>query len=427
MKKLISMTLVALFIVVALFANGATEKKNANGITTLTWALWDKDSIANYQPLIDAFEAKNPDIKIEMLDLGSADYSMMLQTQLSGGDDSIDIVTIKDIPGYNNHVKANLLENLNPYIKKSGVDTSAYNGIADQLSVNGNLYAIPYSCSFWVIFYNKDLFDAAGVEYPTNDMTFEEYDALARKMTSGSGADKVYGSHYHIWRSTVQLFGILDGKHKITDGGDYSYLKPYYEMVLSQQDDGVCMNYGMLKTSSTHYSGVFYNNSVATMNIGTWFISTLIKQIESGNTEVKNWGIVKYPHAEGVEPGSTLETIASLGISKASKNKDAAWKFVEFATGEEGAMVVAKTGIFPAMSNDAIRKIISSTEGFPTDQNSVDALETANVYLEMPLHDKAGEIEVVLNQAHDEIMTESISIDEGLKKMGAEVDKILAK
>ncbi len=427
MKKLISMTLVALFIAVALFANGATEAKNANGITTLTWALWDKDSIANYQPLIDAFEAKNPDIKIEMLDLGSADYSMMLQTQLSGGDDSIDIVTIKDIPGYNNHVKANLLENLNPYIKKSGVDTSAYNGITDQLSVNGNLYAIPYSCSFWVIFYNKDLFDAAGVEYPTNDMTFEEYDALARKMTSGSGADKVYGSHYHIWRSTVQLFGILDGKHKITDGGDYSYLKPYYEMVLSQQDDGVCMNYGMLKTSSTHYSGVFYNNSVATMNIGTWFISTLIKQIESGNTEVKNWGIVKYPHAEGVEPGSTLETIASLGISKASKNKDAAWKFVEFATGEEGAMVVAKTGIFPAMSNDAIRKIISSTEGFPTDQNSVDALETANVYLEMPLHDKAGEIEVVLNQAHDEIMTESISIDEGLKKMGAEVDKILAK
>ncbi len=128
-----------------------------------------------------------------------------------------------------------------------------------------------------------------------------------------------------------------------------------------------------------------------------------------------------------MEPGSTLETIASLGISKASKNKDAAWKFVEFATGEEGAMVVAKTGIFPAMSNDAIRKIISSTEGFPTDQNSVDALETANVYLEMPLHDKAGEIEVVLNQAHDEIMTESISIDEGLKKMGAEVDKILAK
>ncbi len=362
-----------------------------------------------------------------MLDLGSADYSTMLQTQLSGGDDSIDVVTIKDIPGYNNHVKANLLENLNSYIEKSGVDTGAYNGIPEQITVNGNLYALPFRSDFWVIFYNKDLFDAAGVEYPTNDMTFEEYDALARKMTSGVGANKVYGAHYHTWRSAIQLFGILDGKHKITDGGDYSYLKPYYEMVLAEQKDGVCMDYASLKTSSTHYSGVFYNNSVAMMNMGSWYIATLIKQIESGNTEVKNWGIVKYPHAEGVEPGSTLGTITTLGISKASKNKDAAWKFVEFVTGEKGANVVASTGTFPAMSNDAIRETVSSIEGFPTDQNSVDALETANVYLEMPLHDKAGEIEVVLNQAHDEIMTGSTTVDAGLKKMGTEVDKILAK
>lgn len=423
MKKLISIALVSL-LALSLFANGTSEKAE-DGTTTLTWAVWDIDSVAYYQPLIDAFEKENPDIKIEMRDLGSADYSTMLQTQLSGGDDSIDVVTVKDIPGYNNHVKANLLENLNSYIEKSGVDTAAYNGITDQITVNGNLYALPFRSDFWVIFYNKDVFDQAGVEYPTNDMTFEEYDELARKMTSGSGSNKVYGAHYHTWRSAVQLFGILDGKHKITDGGDYSYLTPYYEMVLSQQKDGICMDYASLKTSSTHYSGVFYNNSVAMMNMGSWFIATLIQQIGLGNTTVKNWGIVKYPHAEGVEPGSTLATITSLAISKASKNKDAAWKFVEFVTGEKGADVVASTGSFPAMSNDSIRETISAIEGFPTDQNSVDALETANLYLEMPLHDKAGEIEVVLNQAHDEIMTESISISDGLKKMGTEIDKIL--
>ena len=38
-------------------------------------------------------------------------------------------------------------------------------------------------------------------------MTFEEYDAIARQMTSGSGASKVYGAHYHTWRSAIQLFG----------------------------------------------------------------------------------------------------------------------------------------------------------------------------------------------------------------------------
>ena len=45
--------------------------------------------------------------------------------------------------------------------------------------------------------YNKDLFDAAGVAYPSNDMTWDEYYDLAAKMTSGEGSSKVYGTHHH--------------------------------------------------------------------------------------------------------------------------------------------------------------------------------------------------------------------------------------
>ena len=45
----------------------------------------------------------------------------------------------------------------------------------------------------------------------------------------------------------------------------------------------------------------------------------------------------------------------------------------------------------------------------------------------MPLHEKAAEIEIVLNQVHDEIMTNNISIDAGLDKMSAQVQKILNK
>ena len=119
--------------------------------------------------------------------------------------------------------------------------------IRDRITVDGDFYALPFIQSFWVVFYNKDLFDAAGVEYPTNDMTLEEYDALARQLTSGEGAEKVYGCHYHNWRSCVQLFGILDGKNTIVDG-TYDFLQPYYEMILAQQDDGICMDYATIKT-----------------------------------------------------------------------------------------------------------------------------------------------------------------------------------
>jgi multiple sugar transport system substrate-binding protein len=67
---------------------------------TLNWALWDWDRTAYYQPLIEAYEAANPDVKIEYIDLGSADYNQMIMTQLTGGSSEIDIVSIKDVPNY---------------------------------------------------------------------------------------------------------------------------------------------------------------------------------------------------------------------------------------------------------------------------------------------------------------------------------------
>ena len=180
-----------------------------------------------------------------------------------------------------------------------------------------------------------------------------------------------------------------------------------------------------LKTTSTHYSGVFYNNSVAMLNMGSWFIGTLIQKVAAGEALCKNWGMVKYPHPDGVPAGTTLGTITSLGVSAASKHKEAALDFVRFVTGTEGAEVIAKTGTFPAIKNDAVIKTISGMPGFPQDENSAQALAVTKTYLEMPLHEKAAEIEVVLNQQHDNIMTENVSVDEGLKEMEKGVSAII--
>lgn len=290
--------------------------------------------------------------------------------------------------------------------------------------MNDEVYALPFRSDFWLIYYNKDLFDQAGVPYPTNDMTLEQYDELARKMTSGSGSNKVYGAHYHTWRSAVQLFGILDGQHTVVDG-EYDFLKPTYERILKQQEDGIVMDYATLKTSSTHYSGVFYNNSVAMMNMGSWFIATQIEKVKSGESQATNWGIVKYPHPEGVEPGTTLGTITSLAVNKKSANKEAALDFMKFVTGEEGAAVIAATGTIPAIKNDEVVNSIASVEGFPADEASKVALTTAKTYLEMPLHEKSADIEVILNEAHDSIMTKNATIDKGLADMNTRVQLIL--
>lgn len=393
---------------------------------TITWALWDYESTAYWAALKEGYESTHEGVTIEVIDLGSTDYMTQLATQLAGGNSELDVVSIKDIPGYSNLINLGLLEPMNDNLT---IDEADFNGVLEQLTAeDGNFYAVPFRSDFWVLYYNKDIFDAAGIDYPSNDMTMEEYDALARQLTSGEGSDKVYGTHYHTWRSDVTLFGILDGEHTIIDG-EYDFLTEYYELVLSEQEDGICMDYGELKTSGLHYSAAFENGQAAMCPMGSWFIATLQTynaEAEANGVDEVNFGIVKYPHPDGVEAGTTLGTVTSLGVNVNSEKKDAAIDFVNWCASAEGADIMASTGSFPAVSTDDTVSIISSTEGFPTDENSLEALNTVAVYLEMSLSSYASEIETVLNTEHDAIMTGSESIEEGIANMNEQVQAILA-
>lgn len=401
---------------------GEPEDTDAEPVT-IKWALWDYEQTAYYDAIINGYKEAAPHVTIETVDLGSTDYMNMLQTQLAGGAD-FDVVTIKDIPGYANLIAQDQLEPMNDFIASAGIDTSVYGGTTEQVTVDGKLYQLPFRSDFWVVFYNKDIFDAVGVDYPTNDMTLSDYDELARKLVHGEGNDKVYGAHYHTWRSAVQLFGILDGKNTVVDG-TYDWLAPYYEMILNQQNDGIVMDYATAVSTSSHYRDLFYNSNIAMMNMGTWQIGSQIMAVKDGETDVENWGIVKYPHPDGVAAGTTLGTITGLSVSKNAPSKDEAFKFVEWVTGTEGAKVVASTGTIPAIHSAEVMAAITSMDGFPQDENSKAALETAQVYLEMPLHELAGEIEVVLNEEHTEIMNGSKTIEDGLAAMERRISEIL--
>ncbi len=404
--------------------------KNENASVTLKWAMWDKDLVTYWQDIADAYMKKNEDVNIELVDLGSSDYMTVLATDLSGDGSDFDVVTVKDVPGYATLVAKGVLEDLTDDVESSDIDLSKFNGTAEQVTVDGKLYELPFRNDFWVMYYNKDLFDAAGVEYPTNDMTVEEYDELARSVAKqGFGNEQTYGSHYHTWRSAVQLFGVLDGEHSILDG-NYDFTKSYYEMVKKQEEDGICRTYVDTNASQLHYSAAFSEGNTATMNMGTWYISTLMSELESGEYDKElcgNWGLVKYPHTKDGKAGDTLGQITSLAIPTSSKNKEAAWDFIQFACSEEGAEIIAQTGTFPAIMSDDVIDIISSLDGFPQDENSKEALKTNEVYLEAPYDPNVSEINTILDTYHKDIMNGDISIDDGIKKMNEEVGKILDK
>ena len=405
----------------------STDNSSTAEAVTLKWAIWDQETTQYWKDIKEAYEASHEGVTVEMVDLGSTDYMTVLATDLSGTGSDFDVVTIKDVPGYATLVQKNAIRALDDYIAADGVDLAKYAGATDQVTVDGSLYELPFRNDFWVLFYNKDLFDQKGVAYPTNDMTWDEYDALARQMTDTTFGSQIYGGHYHTWRSTVGLMGVLDGKHTILDG-EYDFMKPYYEMVLSEEADGVVRKYTDLKTEGLHYSAAFSGGDVAMMNMGSWFIATLISNLKSGEYDSSlcgNWGIVKYPHADGVEAGSTLGTITGLAVTTATDTPDAAWDFVKWVSSEEGAAVMASSGNFPAIMTDEVKNMIAGLDGFPTDAESKEALSVSNLYLEVPYAPNVSEINSVLDSYHGSIMTGEMSVDDGIAAMNTEVQKIL--
>ena len=236
----------------------------------LKWALWSADSQPYWQPIADAYMEQNPNVTIELVDLGVTDYVTALSTQMAGDERPYDVVAIKDLAQYTSMIQKGLLKPLD----ESKIDADLYNGNLDLYKWEGQCYTLPLRSDFYAIFYNKDLFDAAGVTYPTNDMTFEEFDEIARKMTNTTFGSEVYGVHYHpAWSQLYNGFGILEGRHNVMDG-NYEYMTPADEMVLKQQEDGVCMDYATAKTSGVNYLAAFGAADVAMFPSGYWCVGT---------------------------------------------------------------------------------------------------------------------------------------------------------
>ena len=381
--------------------------------TTLKVAGWDITTTPYYTAIKEGFEASHPGVTIEWVDLASQDYNIKASTMLSGGD-TTDLYCVKELSDLQNWSKEGLVVPMNDMIAADGYDMSKYAGMdACYVSMaDGQQYALPFRADFWVMFYNKDLFDKAGVAYPTNDWTWDEYAAIAREVAEKTGA---YGTHYHTWLSCVANWAVCDGVNTLADG-KYDDLVYFYELYQGLEDDGICMSYDELKASGMHYSGAFAQGNIAMMPMGYWYASTLIGYIKDGTASM-NWGIVSVPHLDGVAAGSSFGAPTGIAISAASANKDAAWEFASWMCSEDGAKAIAATGTRPAYVSDAVASVMAAAEGFPADENSKAALLPTAIALEWPLGEGVNEIKTVVNEEHSLIMTRELTIDEGIAEM----------
>jgi len=404
MKKLLSLTLAVMMLLsVAGFA--AAEEKQV-----LTVVTWDANTTPYLVAQEAAFEAAYPSIDLQYIDVASQDYAIKAGSMLSGGDAS-DVFMVKEVSDIVNWHAQGFAEPLTPFMEKDGYDVSGFVGMEANYAFDGAQYALPFRSDFWVLFYNKDLFDAAGVAYPTNDMTWDAYAETAKAMTK----DGVYGTHYHTWLSAVANWAVCDGVNTLADG-QYDDLTYFYNLYQDIEDAGACMAYSELKASGLHYSAAFANGNVAMMPMGYWYVSTLIGYINDGTCNF-NWGITAVPHAEGVAAGSSFGNLTGVMMNKKAANKDAAWTYISWLCGVEGSKATASTGARPAWVSEDVASSMASVAGFPADEASKAALLPSYVAVEWPVVDRLSEIKPIVEETHTLIMTGELDVEEGIEEM----------
>ena len=128
-------------------------------------------------------------VDLEVTVIPESDYSSKLNQMVATGDNSIDIYIIweNDIK---NFAEAGGIDALDDYLADSTIDTTDFIDAVATLSDGlGGTYGLPWCAATEVMFYNQDMFDEAGLEYPTNDWSYEEFKEAAKQLTK----DGVYG------------------------------------------------------------------------------------------------------------------------------------------------------------------------------------------------------------------------------------------
>ncbi|WP_240763200.1 ABC transporter substrate-binding protein [Paenibacillus thalictri] len=368
-----------------------------------------------FKEVFAEFKKENPNIDVQIDTIPQQQYYEKLRMQLSSGE-NIDII------GGNMDVflDTGILEPLDDYIAKNKMDVSGFGPLYDNLKVNDKTYGLPYRKSNWMLYYNKTLFDEMKVPYPKADMTWDEFRDLAKKMTKGEGANKVYGAFLHPWAQTWYMQAVQTGASIIDK--DLSPFKKGLQFRMDMEKDGSIMSWAEQITTNAHYNSAFQKGNVAMNVIGDWHVA----QLRAAEQEKKisfDWDVVPIPHPAGVPANTSLATPVSLMLNKNSKNKDAAFQVIQFMTGAKGAKVFASKGFLTGYTNDDIRKAYIG-DGSLKPKNIHYFVEQRE-YAEYPL--LPGVKNIVLNNIYKQegemALTGAQTADQAIQKIGDRVQK----
>jgi multiple sugar transport system substrate-binding protein len=323
--------LIGTAVLVGAMASPAAAQEPSGSITYAIWG--DPAELSNQIALVEAFEAEHPDIDVEVTVSDWDAYWTGLQTSIAGGD-APDVFAM-DGPIFPDYQVRGVLLDLAPYIERDGFDVSALAdaGVAHFTTDDGGQYGLPRDLNVVPLFYNKAMFDAAGLAYPDETWTWDDLIEAGKQLTideDGDGLAEQWGFYTEttdmenywselVWQAGGEIIAddasaTLLGSEEAVSGLQFLQDLIYTHKIMPTPD------------LFAETGDAFEQGLAAMESNGSWLVPTH----EAAGID---FGIAPLPagpagHATSINPTGAV-------VSATTDNPDAAWAFVKWLVGPE--------------------------------------------------------------------------------------------
>lgn len=310
------MTRHALGIALTVTLWGCTERGMAGDRVSLeiaNWAEWREAGIENR--VLRAYERLYPGARVvqQSAGTGAAEYRERILTSMAGGvPPDVFLLDNIDVPAF---VDRGTLLDLAPYLPRLGVDLARYDSTVLGIFRRGTaVYALPKGYTPMVVVYNKELFDRAGIPYPADDWTWDDFIRVAKRLTrdtDGDGQVDQWGTYLDrrpfVWVPWIWAGGgdvlCADGRQAsgcLDAPGTIAALRWYTGWATR---DSIVPRVHTLRRSLGDNLRLFYTGKIAMLTAGHFWLPNFRPYVEEGRLHV---GFAEIPHRAGFPPATVI-------------------------------------------------------------------------------------------------------------------------
>lgn len=425
MKKL--MFSVAMVTILLLSACGGAKPAGTGGTepVTITFSAWGApEELAVWKQIVSDFEAANPGIKVNVEVSDWDAYWDKLKTQLAAN--TPPDVFAMDAPLFLDYQTRGVLANLQPYIDKNpDMLKDVYPQTLEAYKTAEGYYGLPRDFQTIVLFYNKDMFDAAGVSYPTADWTWDDLRAAAKKLTLDTNGD-----------GKIEQYGFVFDQWDMEPGWSEALWSQGGDIISADHTKTLVGEPASRKGWQTLYDMVFVDKSSPDANtIGQYGLDLFQAKI-AAMTPLGHWAVPGYdgagfaydaaPMPAGGAGHATSVNSAGFVVANASKNQEAAFEFIKFVMSEPGQKRLTELGFaIPVLKSVAESPVFLEQKNSKLNQQVfLDSLAFSRM---KPVFKGYDEWAAVIGDGMGAVWRGEAGLDETLNQIVPQADEVLAK